>query len=138
MSDYDGAMSDNHRPHEWPWSPPPELPPPSLADALATPLHEMEGCWIESRCRGCGNLKGYPVRTLLTERPKRAGMSLLRGVEALLHCDKCDRWGIELALVSDPRWRESRVAGKPPNWSMVLSGSLRGTVAFTEPPLDIR
>jgi hypothetical protein len=42
------------------------------------------------------------------------------------------RWGCDLALVSNPRWRESQPAGKPPNWSLVLTGSERGAVAFTD------
>lgn len=126
MSDY------RHDPDLWPFTEPPEVPPSSLADALATPLRALAGCWIESRCPGCGNVKRYLVRMLLTEHRGRAPMPLRRAVEALLQCERCQRWGIGLALVSDPRWRESKAAGKPPNWSMMLSGSQGGTVAFTE------
>jgi hypothetical protein len=98
---------------------------------METKLRDLAGCWIEARCANCGWLKGHPVRMLLTERRERADMALRRAVDALGRCEACGQ-GVTLALVSDPRWRVSRAAGKPPNWSMTLTGRGRGTVAFTD------
>lgn len=129
-----------HRADEWPFTEPPETPPPSLRVALVTPLRRLAGCWLQSQCKGCGNSKSWPIRMLLTERRERAEMPLQRAVAALVRCEKCGRVGCRLALVSDPRWRESQAAGKPPNWSLVVSasGSELGTVAFTEAEVDAR
>jgi hypothetical protein len=110
--------------------PPPETPPPSVTVALVTPLCGIAGFWIESRCTGCGNLKIYPIRMLLTERRERAHMPLRRAVAALAACERCGQDGCRLARVSNPRCQESQPVGGPPNWSQTIAGSDVGAVVF--------
>jgi hypothetical protein len=115
----------------WPFTEPPKEPPASLHEALHTPLRAFAGCWIASYCPACRHQKAHPIRWLLTERRERAEMGLRRAVEALKLCPGCqvDR---RLALVSDPQWQSSQPAGKPPNWSLTLTGRSAGTVRYTD------
>jgi hypothetical protein len=58
-------------------------------------------------------------------------MGLRRAVDALHRCPACqiDR---RLALVSAPQWQSSHPVGKPPNWSLLLTGREAGTVHYTD------
>jgi hypothetical protein len=122
-----------HDADHWPFTEPPWRPPPTLHEALHMPLRPLAGCWIDSHRPGCRHTKTYPIRWLLTERRERAEMGLRRAVHALRRCPGCqvDR---RLALVSDPQWQSSKPAGKPPHWSLQLTGRGAGTAAFTAPP----
>jgi hypothetical protein len=114
---------------DWRVMPPPEWPPTDLSAALATPLRALAGCWLEQKC-SCRTLQ-MPIRRLLTDYPHRAEMTLRRAVSALARCEICSGERHQ-ALASHPRWKQVRVAGKPPNWSLTLTGPKAGAVAFTK------
>lgn len=90
---------------------------PGSEVAIRARLIEMDGCWFEASCTGCGHSVHLPIKLMAQRYPPNTQIG---SIVARLKCQRCKVPPARLWLTETPI--RTPCKGAPPGWSIQLLG----------------